>query len=83
VEIRLKVVPGGSKDEVLGPYGDRLRVKVSAPPEGGRANGAVIALLARSLGVPAKDLTLTAGRATALKTVHVRGLSPDDVSTRL
>ena len=78
--VRLKVVPGGSRDEVIGPLGDRLKVKVSAPPEGGRANRAVLALLAARLGVSPQALRLVSGETQPLKVVAVRGRSVADVA---
>ncbi len=73
VQVRVKVVPGASRDELLGLYGDRLRVKVSAPPEGGRANEAVCALLAGRLGLSPRAVRLVSGAGAPLKVIGVRG----------
>ncbi len=72
----LKVVPGGARDQIVGPHGERLRVKVSRPAAGGQANRALLALLAGALGVPARDLEITAGHASTEKRVLVSGLAP-------
>lgn len=79
--LRLKVVPGASRDAVAGVLGGRLKVRVAAPPEAGKANAAVLALLARALG--RKDLRLIAGAASAEKTVLLPGctaLTPDQLA---
>lgn len=68
-EILLKVVPGASRSEVVGPLGDRLKVRVAAPAEAGKANRAVIELLEAWLGV--KGVTIVAGASSAEKTVRV------------
>jgi uncharacterized protein (TIGR00251 family) len=67
-ELRLKVVPGASRDQVVGPLGDRLKVKVAAPPEAGKANRAVCALLAALTGGRAE---VVAGQGNPEKTVRV------------
>lgn len=73
-EIRLKVVPGASRSGVAGALGDRLKVRVSAPPEGGKANRAVEELFTGLSGCPC---TVQAGHGTPLKTILVRGCNPD------
>ncbi len=83
VHIRLKVVPGASRAGLAGPYGDRLKVRVTAPAESGKANKAVLALLAAVLGVPATSLTLVRGPAHALKTIAVEGMEVDAVVAAL
>jgi len=75
VEIVVKVVPGSSRNQLAGQLGDALKVRVSAPPEKGRANAAVAALLADRLGVAGKDVTLISGEASPRKTFCVRGVS--------
>ncbi len=72
IEIKLKVVPGASRSRIVGPLGDRLKVKVAAPPEDGKANRAVVELLARWLGTEA--IEIVAGHGHPEKTARVRGL---------
>jgi uncharacterized protein YggU (UPF0235/DUF167 family) len=79
----VKVVPGASADEIVGPHGDRIRVRVSAPPEGGRANRAVTTLLATRLHVPPASVLLAAGASSARKAFVVEGLSPAEALRRL
>ncbi|MDQ5870829.1 MAG: DUF167 domain-containing protein [Acidobacteriota bacterium] len=73
IELSIKVVPGASRSEVAGVLGDRLKVRVSAPAEGGKANRAVVALLEKWLG--ARDVEVVAGHSTREKTVRVPGVS--------
>jgi len=73
LELKLKVVPGASRSEVVGPIGDRLKVRVAASPERGRANRAVLELLRAWLG--ARDVRIVAGSGSAEKIVRVSGAS--------
>ncbi len=83
VLIRVKAVPGASRDEVAGTLGDRLKVRVSAPAEGGRANTAVCAVIARALGVRQKRVSIETGRTGPEKTVRVECCSVGAVAERL
>lgn len=78
--IRVKAVPGASRDGIAGVLGDRLKVRVSAPPEGGKANKAIAKLLAARLGVRAGDVVLMSGAASALKVFGVRGVGEGEVA---
>lgn len=69
--IQVKVVPKASRDEVAGWLGDRLKVRVSAPPERGKANAAVENLLAKVLGLPPSAVRVVAGHAAPLKSVEI------------
>jgi len=77
--IDLKVVPGARRDEVVGSLGDRLKVRTAAAPEGGRANEAVLRLLAQKLGVRRGDLSIESGASSAEKRVRIRGIDVADV----
>lgn len=60
----------------MGPVlGGVLRVKVSAPPIEGKANEALVAILARSLGVPKRAVEIIGGAASRDKTIRVVGVT--------
>ena len=59
--LRLTVVPGAQRTQVVGLHGDRLKVRLAAPPEKGSANRELIDFLARSLNLPKSSFKLTVG----------------------
>jgi uncharacterized protein (TIGR00251 family) len=73
MKIQLKVVPKSSRDRVVGWVGDRLKVQVTAAPERGKANAAVVDVLAGALGVPRSRVRIVAGETSPLKTVEIDG----------
>jgi len=75
--LRLTVVPGAQRTQVVGLYGDRLKLRLAAPPEKGAANRELIDFLARSLNLPKSSLKLTLGARSRSKVVAVYDLSPD------
>ena len=87
VRICLKVVPGARRDHIAGvlaaPGGDRLKVRVSAPPEGGRANKAVCGVLAGALGVRAGAVSIVAGQTSPEKVARVAGMSAGEAGVAL
>jgi uncharacterized protein len=66
-------VPGASRSGIAGVLGDRLKVRVAAPPEGGKANREVVRLLGDWLDV--RDVEIVAGLSSAEKTVRISGVS--------
>jgi uncharacterized protein YggU (UPF0235/DUF167 family) len=81
--LRLRVVPGTTHPGVVGRYGDAWKVRVTAPPEGGKANEAVLMLLAAALDVPRTDLEVTSGRASRDKVVTLAGVTIEVADARL
>ena len=69
--LRVKAVPGASRNAIVGTLGDRLKVRVAAPPEDGKANQAILSLLATALDVDEARLAITQGHGTPLKTIRV------------
>ena len=69
--IRVKAVPGAARDAIAGPLGDRLKVRVAAPPEGGRANASIKRLLAAALGVPDPTVRVVHGMRSSQKSIRV------------
>jgi uncharacterized protein (TIGR00251 family) len=77
--LSLKVVPGSSRDEIVGWLGDSLKVKVKAPPEKGRANEAVVTLLADGLGIDAGSIAVVSGHGSPAKVVAVDGMDDEAI----
>ena len=83
VLLLVKVVPGASRDEIAGVVGDRLKVRVAAPPQDGRANGAICRLLAAAVGAKPTMITVESGAASPRKTIRIHGAITADVAARL
>jgi uncharacterized protein (TIGR00251 family) len=81
--LRLRVSPGADRAAIVGRYGEGWKIRVTAPPEGGRANDAVLRLLAETLAVPRDSLTLVSGHSGRDKIVELAGLGPSVVERRL
>jgi uncharacterized protein len=77
VVVRLAVQPGAGRSSVVGTRGDALAVRVAPPPLEGRANEAVIELLAEVFGVGRADVELVSGEKNRQKRVRVRGVDAD------
>src|ERR1700680_437397 len=73
--LRVHVQPGASGEGIASVHGGALKVRVRAPATSGRANEAVLTLLAKELGVPARSLTLMAGASSRDKRLCFAGLS--------
>lgn len=81
--LRVKVVPGASRSEVVGLLGAAVKVRVAAPPEGGQANREVCALLAERLGLPLAQVTVVAGPASPVKVIGLVGITETEAKARL
>ena len=81
--LNVKVVPGSSRDRVAGRYGDGVRVQVSAPPEDGKANRAVVRVLADFLGVRPDQIEIARGQAQPRKIVRVSGMDQSVIDAKL
>ena len=71
IHISVKAVPGASKTEFAGIREGRLRVRVAAAPEDGRANAELAAFVSKSLGCPKRDVILLNGEKSRFKTLVV------------
>jgi len=83
VVLRLHVQPGAGRTSVAGVHGDALKVRVAAPPTGGRANDAVLALLAETVGAKPADVELIGGDSSRTKRVRIKGVEADEVRKHL
>ena len=83
MRLTVKVHPSARNNEIVGFQGEVLRLRVTAPPDRGRANEAVIELLAEALGVPRSRVTLLRGGASREKIIEVEGVDAAEVRRRL
>ena len=81
--LKVKAVPGASRSEIVGRLGEALKIRVAAPPEGGKANREILELLADRLGLPAACVTLVSGAASPAKVVALRGITAEQAWARL
>ena len=81
--LRLRVSPGAARARIVGRHGDAWKVRVAAAPRGGRANEAVVRLLADTLAVPREAVTLVSGHGGRDKIVELNGIGPSQIERRL
>lgn len=81
--LAVKVVPGASRTRVAGDYGDGIRVTVTAAPERGAANEAVIDLLAETLKLPRANVQIISGLGNPHKEVLITSLDAGLIESRL
>jgi uncharacterized protein (TIGR00251 family) len=83
VLLEIKVIPGASRDEIAGWLADILKVRVTAPPERGRANAAVEELVAGVLDLPRESVRVSRGTTSPRKTLEIRGVSEAEIRERV
>jgi len=81
--LQLRVSPGAARAAVVGRHGGGWKVRVAAPPEDGKANAAVVRLLADTLSLPSRDVAIVSGHASRDKTVSLTGIDQDEIDRRL
>ena len=82
-KLKVKVIPGASVSVIIGWLGDTLKVRVSAPPEKGKANAAIVALISDALHVPESSVRIVSGRNSQRKMLEILDLSRDEIMQRL
>jgi uncharacterized protein (TIGR00251 family) len=83
MRFEVKVAPGASRNAIDGWLGDVLKLRVTAPPERGKANDAVAQLLAEAVGIPKTNASVVGGHASRRKLVELAGVSEREAFERL
>ena len=81
--ITVKATPRARKSEVSGADPEWLRVRLQAPPVDGKANAELIALFAKTFGIPKRSVELLTGDTSRLKRVKLSGVSAEAVTATL
>jgi uncharacterized protein (TIGR00251 family) len=81
--LKVKVVPGASRTEIVGLLGESVKIRVAAPPEGGKANREVLAIVAGRLGLPLAQVAVVSGQSSPAKVIGLVGLTENEAKARL
>jgi len=82
-EFEVLARPKAARNEVAGVHDGALKVAVTAPPEKGKANAAVVKLLAETLGASLSSIRIVAGETSRRKRVYVEGMSEEELLSRV
>lgn len=83
VLLRLRIRPGGRRNQIIGVHGGALKCQVTAAPERGKANHAVLRLLTHSLNLPKGSIEIVAGTTSHDKTVSIENLDITEIRFRV
>lgn len=83
VILKVHVQTRASMDEVVGSYGDALKIRITASPVAGAANKKLLKFLAKKLKVPQDHLSIQSGTTSRAKSIAIWGISKAEVSARL
>jgi len=83
VTFAVRIHPRAKKNAITGEIGDALKISLTAPPIGGRANEACVAFLAELLNVPRSSVTITSGQSSRNKVIRVERISAEELRMRL
>jgi len=81
--LRVKVVPGASRNAVMGGLGDRVKIALAVPAEKGGANRALELLLAEVLNLTRRSITIASGATSPEKEVLISGMDPEELLDKL
>ncbi|MBN9684411.1 MULTISPECIES: DUF167 domain-containing protein [unclassified Corallococcus] len=74
VELTVLVQPRASRTRVMGEHDGQLKIQLAAPPVDGEANAALVEFIAKTMGVPRRQVTLVAGDTSRRKRLRVEGV---------
>jgi uncharacterized protein (TIGR00251 family) len=81
--LQLRVSPGAATAGIVGRHGGAWKVRVAQAPEHGKANAAVVRLLANALAIRTADVQIVSGHGSRDKTVELKGIDQAEIDRRL
>ena len=81
--IRVRAKPNARREGVLGVVNEQLVVAVRTPPERGKANQAIVTIVARWLGIPKRSFEILSGASARDKRILVKGIDPPVLRARV
>lgn len=83
VQVKIRVQPRASKNQIVGWMEDALKVRLTAPPVEGEANAALLRFIAEYFGLPRSEVVLVTGATSRQKVIRINGLTAAQVSQRV
>ncbi len=77
--IPARIQPNSSKEKVIGEYAEKLKIAVTSPPEKGKANKAIVKVLAKWLNIKSSDIQIVSGEKSKDKEIFVRNITEKDI----
>lgn len=83
MNLQIRVVPRANRNSIEVGSDGQIKIRVTAAPERGKANDAVIALLSKRIGVPKRNIEIVRGHTARDKTVRVEGATKKEVLEKI
>ena len=78
IKIKVKIVPGSSKNKIIGAYNNALKISIAAPPVEGKANKKCIAYLAKYFDVAKSKIEIISGQTGKNKLIKIYDISQEE-----
>lgn len=75
ITLHVQILPKASRDEILGFVNGKLKIKVAAPPEDGKANDRLKEIISEVFDVPKSRVKIIRGKISRLKTILIEGIT--------
>lgn len=75
--IKVHIVPNSSKTQIVGTHGDRLKLKIKAPPVDGKANEEIVSFLSKTLNIKKNQIELMTGQTSKSKNLLIKAFDID------
>ena len=81
--VKVKIVPGSSKNKIIGVYNDSLKITITAPPVEGKANKKCIAYLAKHFDVAKSKIEIISGQTSKNKLIKIYDISQKEFLNKI
>jgi len=78
VKIEIQVQPRAARNEIVGPHGETLKIRLKAPPVEGKANEALVSFLAKIFKVPKRQVEIVSGLTSRRKSIYISGVKLEE-----
>ena len=83
IVIKVKIVPGSSKNKIVGVYNNALKIAITSPPVDGKANKKCIAYLAKYFDVAKSKIEIISGQTSKNKLIKIYDISQEEILEKL